>query len=224
MKKINIYSNKNINIISFIISIIIFLIIILIIKNPFKNNSTNISSENNLNQNLNLIISNNNLNINNSINNNIKNSNTINQNIISNNLNSEKINLEKNSIKNSNWYIEISSINLIAPIKETTTEEILNKYVGHFFDTPLKEGNICLAGHNRGYEKNYFQNLKNIKKGDKIKYKYNNFEKIYVVDIIKKIKNDNWDYLENTKKNKITLITCVENEPDYRLCVQATEK
>ena len=38
------------------------------------------------------------------------------------------------------------------------------------------------------------------------------------------IKSTNWSYLENTAENKITLITCIENKPDERLCVQAIEK
>lgn len=37
------------------------------------------------------------------------------------------------------------------------------------------------------------------------------------------IEETNWSYLENTVENKITLITCVENEPSYRRCIQATE-
>ena len=38
------------------------------------------------------------------------------------------------------------------------------------------------------------------------------------------IKDTNWNYLKNTEKNKITLITCIENEPEYRRCIQAIEK
>ena len=75
-----------------------------------------------------------------------------------------------------------------------------------------------------GYKLNYFENLKNVSKGDEIKYKYEDFEKIYVVDKIEIIRNTDWSYLENTDENKITLITCVENEPDLRRCVQGTQK
>ena len=71
---------------------------------------------------------------------------------------------------------------------------------------------------------NYFENLKDVKKGDEIKYKYDNFEKTYVVDIIEIIRNTDWSYLENSEENMITLITCVENQPEYRRCVQATER
>ncbi len=197
IKIINIYSNKNINIISLIISIIIFSIVYILINNFPKNKNYN-SEKNELNF----------------------------QNIISqdNQVKNQENNVKeiKNNI-NLNWYIEIPKINLIAPIEESTEMNILNKYVGHFEDTSTTYGNIGLAGHNRGYEKNYFANLKKLKIGDEIKYKYNNFEKTYIIKIIKKIENTNWEYLEKTKENKITLITCVENEPDYRLCIQGVE-
>ena len=135
--------------------------------------------------------------------------------------------IETNTSQNEeevNWYIEIPSINLKAPICESTNMDVLSSYVGHFIDTPKAEGNIGLAGHNRGYEKNYFQELYKLKKGEEIKYKYNEFEKIYLIEKIEVIKNTNWSYLENTKENKITLITCIENKPDLRLCIQAIQK
>ena len=73
--------------------------------------------------------------------------------------------------KNVIGYLTIDSINLIkAPIKEGIEMTILNKYIGHFPDSAYLEGNVALAGHNRGYEKNYFENLKEIKKGDIIEY------------------------------------------------------
>lgn len=122
------------------------------------------------------------------------------------------------------WQIEIPKISLIANIAEGTTKEILGQYVGHFKETQKENGNIGLAAHNRGYEVNYFQNLKLLKEGDEIKYKHNEFEKIYEVEKCRIIKDTDWEYLENTEENMLTLITCVENEPEYRRCVQAVEK
>ena len=122
------------------------------------------------------------------------------------------------------WKIEIPKISLVAEIAEGTTKEILNQYIGHFEITPKEVGNIGLAGHNRGYNVNYFQDLKLLQKGDEIKYTYNNFEKIYEVEKVRIIKDTEWEYLENTEDNRLTLITCVENQPEYRRCVQAVEK
>ncbi|MDO5555377.1 MAG: hypothetical protein Q4G09_01600 [Clostridia bacterium] len=47
------------------------------------------------------------------------------------------------------WQIEIPKISLVAPIKNGTTQEIMNKYVGHFENTDRWNGNIGLAAHNR---------------------------------------------------------------------------
>ena len=94
---------------------------------------------------------------------------------------SEAKTTEENQDEKEIWQIEIPKISLIANIADGTTKEILNQYVGHFEETQKENGNIGLAAHNRGYEVNYFQDLKLLKKGDEIKYKYNEFEKIYEV-------------------------------------------
>lgn len=127
-------------------------------------------------------------------------------------------------MKNEIWQIQIPSINLTANIQNGTDKETLNKYVGHFKETQLEYGNIGLAAHNRGYEVNYFSKLKELKEGDEIIYKYNKTERIYEVVKNKIIKDTDVEILENTEENILTLITCVENEPEYRRCVQAKEK
>ena len=132
--------------------------------------------------------------------------------------------IAQNQEKNEIWKIEIPKISLIADIKDGTTKEVLNQYVGHFEETQKENGNIGLAGHNRGYEVNYFQNLKLLKEGDTIIYTHNEFIKEYEVEKNRIIKDTDWKYLENTKDNRLTLITCVENEPEYRRCIQAIEK
>ena len=71
---------------------------------------------------------------------------------------------------------------------------------------------------------NYFENLKKLKLDDEIIYTYNNFKKVYIVDKIEIIKDTDWSMLKNTDDNKITLITCVENEPNFRRCIQGIEK
>lgn len=47
------------------------------------------------------------------------------------------------------WSIEIPVINLKANIAEGTTEKVMNKYVGHFENTAIWDGNVGLAAHNR---------------------------------------------------------------------------
>ena len=133
---------------------------------------------------------------------------------------------ENNQNKNSDliWQLEIPAINLKALIAEGTSKETMDEYVGHFEETVKKNGNIGLAAHNRGYKVNYFHDLKKLKEGDEIIYKYKEFEKRYVVKTLKIISDEDWSWLENTEDNRITLITCVENEPSYRRLVQGIEK
>lgn len=154
--------------------------------------------------------------------------NQINENILQTNQNfiSEKsiISTQNTPEENDLWQIEIDKISLKAEIKESTNVEVLNKYVGHFEETSKEKGNIGLAAHNRGYDVNYFKDLKLLKEGDEIKYKYNQYENIYIVTKNIIIEDTNWEYLEETEENTLTLITCVENEPNYRRCVQAIEK
>lgn len=100
----------------------------------------------------------------------------------------------------------------------------MNKYIGHFSETSLTNGNIGLAAHNRGYIVNYFARLKELKEGDEIIYQYKTFHKIYIVKEHVIIKDTDWSYLKNTKNNTLTLITCVENEPNYRRCIYSIEK
>ena len=50
-----------------------------------------------------------------------------------------------------------------------------------------------------------------------------NGKKVYRVQTNKVIKETDWSYLENTKDNRITLITCEENRREYRRCIQAVE-
>lgn len=121
-------------------------------------------------------------------------------------------------------YLTIEKIGLMqAPIKEGTDENTLNKYIGHFSDSAFLEGNVALAGHNRGYEKNYFENLKDLKGGELIIYQTRSEAKVYKVTEIKKVNESNVDIIKNTKDNRITLITCVENKPKERLVIVGKE-
>lgn len=130
--------------------------------------------------------------------------------------------LENKNEKNI-WRIKIPKINLDAPIETGTTQYVLAKAVGHFEETPKWNGNVALAGHNRGIECNFFQNIKNLNVGDKIIYTTKNGKREYKVIMNKIIKQTNWEYIKNTKDNRITLITCVENMYEYRRCIQAIE-
>ena len=139
-----------------------------------------------------------------------------------------EVNLEKsnsiNNLKNSDeWKLEIPKISLCAKISEGTTSKVMDKYIGHFIETSKDNGNVGLAAHNRGYKVNYFSDLKKLENGDIVVYTYKGKSQKYTVTSKEIIKDTDWSKLENSKVNKLTMITCVENKPEYRLCVQATE-
>ena len=209
------YTKRYVNIVSLIITIIIFSFTNQISITP---NKININSISNLfKRNLVLVELNSN-NINQETKENIplvKNQ---------NNNNEQIINETQEKIKNVNWKITIPQISLEAEISEGTRKEVMDKFVGHFEETTKTSGNVGLAAHNRGYKVNYFSNLKKVKEDDEIIYQYQDYKKTYVVTKNVVIKDIDWSYLQNTKENKITLITCIENEPNYRRCVQGIEK
>ena len=121
-------------------------------------------------------------------------------------------------------YLSIPSVGLEnAPVKEGTDMETLNNYLGHFTDSAYLEGNVAIAGHNRGYDKNYFENLDKIKQDDEITYQTKYQTKRYKVSEIKTIKDKDVYVIENTQENKITLITCVKNKGNLRLCIVGDE-
>ena len=216
------FTKRYVNIVSLIISIILFCFLnshFLTTKNlEIKNFS--ISSKiqeitNNLENEDNLRI-------------NQQSNNTTNENVEQNQIVIQQENNNSNDVSKDQqefvWQIEIPAINLNALIAEGTSKEIMDEFVGHFEETVKRNGNIGLAAHNRGYKVNYFHDLKKLKEGDEIIYKYKEFEKRYVVKTLKIISDEDWSLLENTEDNRITLITCVENEPQYRRLVQGVEE
>ena len=130
---------------------------------------------------------------------------------------------EEENFTNENWLLEIPKIELKASINYGTSNETLNQYIGHFDNTKFWTGNVGLAAHNRGYPVNYFGRLKELEIGDEIIYKTVYGTRIYKVEKIEIISDTDWIMLENTNDNRITLITCVENKPSYRRCIQGVE-
>lgn len=118
------------------------------------------------------------------------------------------------------WFLEIPNILEKAEIKEGTENIIIDNYIGHFLNTAKIDGNVALAAHNRGFNKNYFENLRYINIQDKIIYTVGKKEYEYIV--YKKYIVDETDLscLNDLDKREITLITCVRNKPTKRLVVK----
>ena len=119
--------------------------------------------------------------------------------------------------------LTIEKIGLNVTVKEGSTNDVLKDYIGHIETTATYDGHIGLAVHNRGYGDSFFARLNELEVGDIVKYKTKFYERTYKVDNIQAIFETDWSLLENTKENKLTMITCIPNRREQRLCVQATE-
>ena len=108
-------------------------------------------------------------------------------------------------------------------VKVYEGENNLEKGVGHFTDTAVFTGNVAIAGHNRGIN-SYFGEIHHLKVGDEITYTTKLGTKKYAVTSVRKINAADFSFLRETSDNRLTLITCVKNEPNFRRCVQAIEK
>ena len=140
------------------------------------------------------------------------------QNDISKNIEETKIEIDGKSVLG---VLKIDKINFEGLVYEGTDSKLLKKGVGHFEQTPILEGNPCFAAHN--YYR-YWAKLHNLNKGDSISYISYLGTKNYEVDKVVEISEKDWSLLKNTDENIITLITCIKNQPEKRLCVQAKEK
>lgn len=118
--------------------------------------------------------------------------------------------------------LRIPEIDLKVTAYDGDTYEAMKKGIGHIASTSAWDGNIGLVGHNRG-SNDYFRKLKNLELGDEITYKTKLGTREYEVTFIGRISETDWSRLQYTDDNRITLITCVEDIPDKRLCVQAVE-
>ena len=119
--------------------------------------------------------------------------------------------------------LSIPDIDLSVKVYEGTTNSVLSKGVGHFKETSIWDGNVCLASHNRGTGA-YFSDIHELDLGATIKLTTKLGTRKYEVYSIEKISVDDTSDLQNTSDNIITLITCVKNQSDYyRWCVKAEQ-
>ena len=119
--------------------------------------------------------------------------------------------------------LKIPTLDLSVKVYQGTDADALRKGAGHFANTSIWEGNVAIAGHNRGVN-NHFGKIHTLDVGDTIKLTTQLGTRSYEVYSVSKISVDDTSVLNDSTENIITLITCVMNQPDYRWCVQAREK
>lgn len=118
--------------------------------------------------------------------------------------------------------LKIPVLGLSVKVYETESLESLAKGAGHFKSTSCWDGNVGIAGHNRGVT-NHFGKIHTLKAGDQILYTTQKGTRTYEVFYVGQIKETDFSRLERSNENLITLVTCVRDVRDMRWCVQARE-
>lgn len=119
--------------------------------------------------------------------------------------------------------LKIPTLGLSVKVYQGTDSDALRKGAGHFTSTSIWEGNVAIAGHNRGVN-NHFGKIHTLSIGDTIKLTTLLGTRSYEVYSVRKISVDDISVLNDNMENIITLVTCVMNQPEYRWCVQARQK
>ena len=118
--------------------------------------------------------------------------------------------------------LSIPAIGLTVKIVQGTDSAALAKGAGHFTNTSIWDGNVALAGHNRGVN-NHFGKIHTLAVGDTITLTTQLGTRTYSVTSVMKISETDNSMLAATSDNCITLCTCVQTESAYRWCVRAVE-
>lgn len=118
--------------------------------------------------------------------------------------------------------LKIPSLDINMKVWEGETKESMKKGLGHYSSTSAWDGNIGVCGHNRG-TKYTIGSIKDLEIGDTITYTTIYGTRTYEVVLVKTISNSDWSYLQATADNRITLTTCLANQPEKRICVQAVQ-
>lgn len=118
--------------------------------------------------------------------------------------------------------LKIPALGVNVKIFEGTDSAQLAKGAGHFQNTSIWAGNVCIAGHNRGTNC-YFGNIHKLNAGDTITLTTQLGTRTYAVSSVSKVSETDTSGTDATSDNRITLYTCVRNESPYRWCVVAQE-
>ena len=130
---------------------------------------------------------------------------------------------ELNRSDGSMGTLVIPSLKINMKVFDGTTSTSMSKGVGHFTETSGWAGNIGLCGHNRN-SRYVIGAVKDLKIGDSIEYGTKLGTRRYAVTFVGTISVTDWSYLGPTADNRLTIITCLANQPSLRVCVQAVEK
>ena len=118
--------------------------------------------------------------------------------------------------------VKIPSLGINLKVWEGETNSSMSKGLGHYSSTSAWDGNVGVCGHNRG-SKYVIGAIKDMEEGDLITYTTVHGTRTYAVVSVEVISSNDWSSLQATSDNRITLTTCLANQPTKRVCVQAVQ-
>ena len=118
--------------------------------------------------------------------------------------------------------VRIPSLGIDMKVWEGESNASMAKGLGHYSSTSAWDGNVCVCGHNRGASY-VIGSIKDLEIGDTITYTTVYGTRTYSVSYVGVISYTDWSHLQATADNRITLTTCLANQPSSRVCVQAVE-
>jgi len=119
--------------------------------------------------------------------------------------------------------LKIPSLCINMKVWEGETDSSMAKGIAHYSTTTGWDGNVCVCGHNRG-SRYSIGAIKDMEIGDTITYTTVYGTRTYEVSYIGTIASTDWSRLQATADNRITITTCLANQPEKRVVVQAIEK
>lgn len=119
--------------------------------------------------------------------------------------------------------LKIPAIGLTVKVYEGTDSNALKKGTGHFSDSSIWNGNVCIAGHNRGVN-NHFGQIHTLTVGDTITYTTKLGTRSYTVTSVSKVLETDTSGTTASSDNRLTLYTCVRDQSVYRWMVCAVER
>ena len=119
--------------------------------------------------------------------------------------------------------LKIPAIGLTVKVYEGTYSTTLAKGAGHFEGTSIWDGNVCIAGHNRGVRDD-FGDLHTLEHGDTVTWTTKLGTRTYEVVSVQKVLETDTSGTTATSDDRLTLYTCVRDQREYRWCVTAVAK
>lgn len=112
----------------------------------------------------------------------------------------------------------------VVDVFEGETLSNMDKGAGRFSFSGLNYSNTALIGHNRGIRNGFFSFVRQLEKGDILRLDAGLTVRYYVVAGIQIVRETDFSWAADFGDTRLTLVTCVEYQRDYRRVVYAIQK